>query len=96
MIGFEGTQHENVWVLCENAPPLVNLRPAQDAEALSHAVLNNEPVLPDSLVQGQQGFEDLRDAPAPDVEEDDEQHFAFTERMKEWWSSALTWVTFPH
>ncbi|OLP90140.1 hypothetical protein AK812_SmicGene28307 [Symbiodinium microadriaticum] len=68
------------------------LRPAQDAEALSHAVLNNEPVLPDSLVQGQQGFEDLRDAPAPDVEEDDEQHFAFTERMKEWWSSALTWV----
>ena len=74
----------------------MNLRPAQDAEALSHAVLNNEPVLPDSLVQGQQGFEDLRDAPAPDVEEDDEQHFAFTERMKEWWSSALTWVTFPH
>ena len=64
MTGFEGTQSENVWVLCANVPVLVsakNLRPVKGAEALVHAVLNNEPVLPDSLVQGQQGFEDLRD-----------------------------------
>ena len=35
-------------------------------------MLNKEPVLPDFLVQGQLGFEDLRQVPAPDVEEDEE------------------------
>ena len=34
-------------------------------------MLNNEPVLKDSLAQGQQGFEELRDVPAPGVEEDE-------------------------
>ena len=54
---FEGNQYENVWVLCQNAPVLVsaqNLRPAQDAEALAHTVLQGEAILPESLVQGQQ------------------------------------------
>ena len=52
IIGFEGNQNENVWVLCQNVPVLVsaqNLRPAQDAEALGHAVLQGEAILPESL-----------------------------------------------
>ena len=46
VIGFEGSQNESVWVLCQNVPVLVsaqNLRPAQDAEALAQAVLQGEP-----------------------------------------------------
>eukprot|EP00439_Symbiodinium_sp_Y106_P077691 s2610_g16.t1 len=34
------------------------------------AVLQGEPILPEGLVQGQQHFEDLRDVPGEDVEED--------------------------
>ena len=73
IIGFEGNQNENVWVLCQNVPVLVsaqNLRPAQDAEALAHAVLQGEAILPESLVQGPQQFEDLRDVPGEDIAED--------------------------
>ena len=73
IIRFEGNQNENVWVLCQNVPVLVsaqNLRPAQDAEALAHAVLQGEAILPESLIQGQQQFEDLRDVPGEDIVED--------------------------
>ena len=73
VIGFEGNQNESVWVLCQNVPVLVsaqNLRPAQDAEALAQAVLQGEAILPESLIQGQQQFEDLRDVPGEDIVED--------------------------
>ena len=73
IIGVAGNQNEKVWVLCQNVPVLVsaqNLRPAQDAEALAHAVLQGEAILPESLIQGQQQFEDLRDVPGEDIAED--------------------------
>ena len=37
-----------------------NLRPATDAEALAHQVLNEEPVIPDAIARGNQEFEDHR------------------------------------
>ena len=61
-----------MWALCQNVPVLVsvqNLRPAQDAEALAHAVLQGKAIIPESLVQGQQQFEDLRDIRGEDIEE---------------------------
>ena len=44
---------------CSSLVSAQNLRPAQDAEALAHAVLQGEAILPESLIQGQQQFEDL-------------------------------------
>ena len=61
----EGTEKQDVWVLCEGIPVLVssqNMRPATDAEALAHSLLNGEPVVPDAVVRGAQSFEDARDA----------------------------------
>ncbi|CAE7419680.1 ESAG8, partial [Symbiodinium pilosum] len=75
-----GSEGQDVWLLCENVPVLVsaqNLRPATDAEALAHQVLNDEPVIPDAIARGNPEFEDHRDARAdvpvvePRVEEED-------------------------
>ena len=70
-IGFEGSQNESVWVLCQNVPVLV--RTYEDAEALAQAVLQGEPILPDGLTRGNiwQNFEDLRGVPPEDAEEDE-------------------------
>ena len=80
VIGREGSEGQDVWLLCENVPVLVsaqNLRPATDAEALAHQVLNEEPVIPDAIARGNQEFEDHRGAQPetpveePQVEEED-------------------------
>ena len=75
VIGHEGSEKQDVWVLCEGIPLLVssqNMRPATDAEALAHAVLHDEPVVPDAVVRGAQSFEDARDAPPADGAEEPE------------------------
>ena len=49
VIGHEGNENQNVWVLCENIPVLVsaqNIRPAGDAEALAHAILHGHSIFP--------------------------------------------------
>ena len=80
VIGREGSEGQDVWLLCENVPVLVsaqNLRPATDAEALAHQVLNEEPVIPDAIARGNQEFEDHRGAQLetpveePQIEEED-------------------------
>ena len=61
VIGHEGNENQNVWVLCENIPVLVsaqNIRPAGDAEALAHAILHGHSIIPEAIVRGQQEFED--------------------------------------
>ena len=48
-------------VLCENIPLLVsaqNIRPAGGAEALAHAILHGHSIIPETVVRGQQEFED--------------------------------------
>ena len=75
VIGHEGSEKQDVWVLCEGIPVLVssqNMRPATDAEALAHAVLHGEPVVPDAVVRGAQSFEDARDAPPAEEAEEPE------------------------
>ena len=70
VIGHEGQHGENIWVLCENVPVLVsaqNVRPAHDAEAIAHAILNGHSVIPESIVNGQQGYEDARGVPQEDA-----------------------------
>ena len=80
VLGREGSEGQDVWLLCENVPVLVsaqNLRPATDAEALAHQVLNDEPIIPDAIARGNQEFEDHRGAQpetpveGPKVEEED-------------------------
>ena len=69
VIGHEGNENQNVWVLCENIPVLVsaqNIRPAGDAEALSHAILHGHSIIPEAIVRGQQEFEDATAVPAED------------------------------
>ena len=61
VIGHEGNENQNVWVLCENIPVLVsaqNIRPAGDAEALAHAILHGHSIIPEAIVRGQQEFGD--------------------------------------
>ena len=75
VIGHEGSEQQDVWVLCEGIPVLVssqNMRPATDAEALAHAVLHGEPVVPEAVVRGAQSFEDARDAPPGEEAEEPE------------------------
>ena len=53
VIGHEGNENQNVWVLCENIPVLVSaqsIRPAGDAEALAHAILHGHSIIPLSEV----------------------------------------------
>ena len=69
VIGHEGNENQNVWVLCENIPVLVsaqNIRPARDAEALAHAILHGHSIIPEAIVRGQQEFEDATAVPAKD------------------------------
>ena len=69
VIGHEGNENQNVWVLCENIPVLVsaqNIRPAGDAEALAHAILHGHSIIPKAIVRGQQEFEDATAVPAKD------------------------------
>ena len=69
VIGHEGIENQNVWVLCENIPVLVsaqNIRPAGDAEALAHAILHGHSIIPEAIVRGQQEFEDATAVPAED------------------------------
>ena len=69
VIGHEGNENQNVWVLCENIPALVsaqNIRPAGDAEALAHAILHGHSIIPKAIVRGQQEFEDATAVPADD------------------------------
>ena len=69
VIGHEGSENQNVWVLCENIPVLVsaqNIRPAGDAEALAHAILHGHSIIPEAIVRGQQEFEDATAVPAED------------------------------
>ena len=66
VIGHEGNESQNVWVLCENIPVLVsaqNIRPAGDAEALAHAILHGHSIIPEAIVRGQQEFEDATAVP---------------------------------
>ena len=66
VIGHEGNENQNVWVLCENIPVLVstqNIRPAGDAEALAHAILHGHSIIPEAIVIGQQEFEDATAVP---------------------------------
>ena len=66
VIGHEGNENQNVWVLCENIPVLVlaqNIRPAGDAEALAHAILHGHSIIPEAIVRGQQEFEDATAVP---------------------------------
>ena len=66
VIGHEGSENQNVWVLCENIPVLVsaqNIRPAGDAEALAHAILHGHSIIPEAIVRGQQEFEDATAVP---------------------------------
>ena len=75
VIGHEGSEQQDVWVLCGGIPVLVssqNMRPATDAEALAHAVLHGEPVVPEAVVRGAQSFEDARDAPPGEEAEEPE------------------------
>ena len=69
VIGHEGNENQNVWVLCENIPVLVsaqNIRPAGDAEALAHANLHGHSIILEAIVRGQQEFEDATAVPAED------------------------------
>ena len=69
VIGHEGSENQNVWVLCENIPVLVsaqNIRPAGDAEALAHAILHGHSIIPEAIVRGQQEFEDATAVPTED------------------------------
>ena len=66
VIGHEGNENQNVWVLCENIPVLVsaqNIMPAGDAEALAHAILHGHSIIPEAIVRGQQEFEDATAVP---------------------------------
>ena len=65
MIGHEGER--NIWLLCGNVPVLVasqNVKIATPNEALAHAVLHGQPVIPEEVVSGneQQSFLDARAA----------------------------------
>ena len=67
VIGHEGTENQNVWVLCENIPVLVsaqNIKRAGDAEALAHAILHGHGIILGALVRGQQQFEDATAVPS--------------------------------
>ena len=69
VIGHEGSENQNVWVLCENIPVLVsaqNIRRAGDAEALAHAILHGHSIIPEAIVRGQQEFEDATAVPTED------------------------------
>ena len=67
VIGHEGSENQNVWVLCENIPVSAqNIRPAGDAEALAHAILHGHSIIPEAIVRGQQEFEDATAVPAED------------------------------
>ena len=69
VIGREGNENQNAWVLCENIPVLVsaqNIRPAGDAEALAHAILHGHSIIPEAIVRGQQEFEDATAVPPED------------------------------
>ena len=69
VIGHEGNENQNVWVLCENIPALVsaqNIRPAGDAEAFAHAILHGNSIIPETIVRGQQEFEDATAVPPED------------------------------
>ena len=84
MIGHEGER--NMWLLCGNVPVLVasqNVKIATPNEALAHAVLHGQPVIPEEVVSGneQQSFSDARAADdaasegySPSVGENPEQH----------------------
>ena len=66
VIGHEGNEEQNVWVLRENIPVLVsaqNIRPAGDAEALAHAILEEHSIIPEAVVRGQQQFADATPLP---------------------------------
>ena len=66
VIGHEGNENQNVWVLCENIPVLVSaqsIRPAGDAEALAHAILHGHNIIPEAIARGQQEFEDATAVP---------------------------------
>ena len=70
IIGHEGNESQNVWVLCENIPVLVsaqNIRPAGDAEALAHAILHGHSIIPEAIVRGQQEFEDATAVPPENI-----------------------------
>ena len=43
-----------------------NIRPAGDAEALAHAILHGHSIIPESIVRGQQEFEDATAVPTED------------------------------
>ena len=63
---------KNVWVLCENIPVLVsaqNISPAGDADALAHAILHRHGIIPETIVRGQQEFEDATAVPPEDSTE---------------------------
>ena len=69
VIGHEGNENQNVWVLCENIPVLVstkNIRPAGNAEPLSHSILHGHSIIPEAIVRCQQEFEDATAVPAED------------------------------
>ena len=69
VIGHEGNENQNAWVLCEIVPVLViaqNVVPAGDGEALAHAVLHVHSILPEAIVRGQQEFEDATAVPCED------------------------------
>ena len=65
VIGHEGERY--IWLLCGNVPVLVasqNVKVATPNEALAHAVLHGQPVIPEEVVSGneQQSFLDARNA----------------------------------
>ena len=69
VIGHEGNENQNVWVLCENVPVQVsaqNIRPPADAEALAHAILHGHSILAEGIVRGQQELEDATAVPPKD------------------------------
>ena len=84
VIGHEGER--NIWLLCGNVPVLVasqNVKIATPNEALAHAVLHGQPVIPEEVVSGneQQSFLDARAADdvasegySPSIGESPEQH----------------------
>lgn len=88
VIGHEGER--DIWVLCENTPVLVsahNLRPANDAEALAHSILQGQPIVPDEVIGESQRFVDARSREeqeqTPEVENPEQLvEVPFPERME--------------
>ena len=60
VIRREGSEDQDVWLLCEDVPVVVsapNLQPAADAESLARQVFNDGPVILDAVARGNQEFE---------------------------------------